>query len=116
MRQAAEDAVGPFSDLVGREVFEVEVKPTGERRMDFADRGKFSFARREGRDLGLWMTQQDAHQLERRITRSTKNRDTDHRRNSTCGAAYCSGDSSDSLLRRRLAKRDNGRSDGVRPS
>ena len=65
MRQAAEHAIGPLGNYIGREIFELQMEPAGERRMDFTDRRRFGFPRRERGDLDFRMAQQNANQLER---------------------------------------------------
>ena len=78
MRQAAEHAIGSLGNFVGREIFELQMEPAGERRMNFTDRRRFSFPRRERGDLDFRMAQQNANQLERRVTGRTKDRYTNH--------------------------------------
>ena len=46
--------------------------------MDFTDRRRFGFPRRERGDLDFRMAQQNANQLESRVTGRTKDRDTNH--------------------------------------
>ena len=75
MRQATEDAVGPLGDGLGREVFQRQIEPAGERRMDLADGLRLGLARRERGDLHLRMAQQELDQLQGRVAGGTEDGD-----------------------------------------
>jgi 23S rRNA pseudouridine1911/1915/1917 synthase len=72
VRQAAEHTIASLCHFPGRKVFESQIEPASQHRVDFANMLRVSLARRKCGDLGLGVAQQELDKLERRITRSTK--------------------------------------------
>lgn len=81
MRQAAEDAIGAFGNLSGREIFESEIETSGKGRVDVANVLGIGLTRGEGGDLSFGMAQQELDQLESGVTRSAEDGHAYHVRN-----------------------------------
>ena len=78
VRQAEEGTVAALGDRVGAEVFQRQIEPAGERRMDRRDVRAAFLAAGEQRDLRLRMAQQELDQLQGRVAGGAENGDADH--------------------------------------
>ena len=78
MRQATEDALGPGGHLGRAEVFQPQIEPAGQRRVDHGDVRLAFLPAGDGHDLRLGMAEQNLDQFQGGVAGGAENGDACH--------------------------------------